>query len=152
MVAYSFNKIFVPQVESGLKTQTVRGHRKRHARVGEPVQIYTAMRTRYCRKLIDPDPVCTRVDEISIWIPEPGPDRQVPAGVEAIEINGVPLDAEAIGAFAFADGFAPIWHPPRKGYGYRPKVTASTLMACFWRATHGPGRFDGVFIQWQPQP
>lgn len=60
MVAYNFQKRFAPAVSAGLKTQTIRAQRKgRHARAGEPLQLYTGMRTKACRKLIDPDPVCT---------------------------------------------------------------------------------------------
>lgn len=64
MVAYSFHRMFAPDVEAMIKRQTVRAHRKRHARIGEPVQLYTGMRTKQCRKLVIPDPICHRVDEI----------------------------------------------------------------------------------------
>lgn len=59
MVAYNFQVRFAPLVESGIKCQTIRAARKsRHARKGEPVQLYTGMRTGACRKLRDPDPLC----------------------------------------------------------------------------------------------
>lgn len=58
MVAYSFKARFALDVATGKKMQTIRTDRKRHARAGEPVQLYTGMRTKACRKLIDPDPIC----------------------------------------------------------------------------------------------
>lgn len=51
MVAYSFKKRFADAVESGAKSQTIRAPRKRHARPGELVQLYTGMRTKQCRRL-----------------------------------------------------------------------------------------------------
>lgn len=65
MVAYSFKERFVEPIRWGLglgldvpdnvrhpKRQTIRAHRLgrgRHARPGEELQLYTAMRTKYCR-------------------------------------------------------------------------------------------------------
>ena len=58
MVAYNFQKRFKGPVKRREKNQTVRPERKRHARVGEPVQLYYGMRTKQCEKLVTPDPVC----------------------------------------------------------------------------------------------
>lgn len=53
MAAYNFKSQFVPKIESGEKTQTVRRIGKRvHAKPGQPVQLYTGMRTKKCRKII----------------------------------------------------------------------------------------------------
>lgn len=61
MVAYNFQKRFAEAVARGEKTQTIRAPRKtRHAKAGELIQLYTGMRTRGCRKLRDPDPICTK--------------------------------------------------------------------------------------------
>ena len=65
MVAYGFKKYFVPQIEDGSKTHTIRGQRRRHAHVDEPIQLYQGMRTKYCRKIIA-DPVCIAVLPIII--------------------------------------------------------------------------------------
>lgn len=63
MVAYSFEKRFIGQVLAGLepgpwlpgmKRHTLRlprEGRSRHARPEQPVQLYTAMRTKHCRQL-----------------------------------------------------------------------------------------------------
>lgn len=45
MVAYSFQKRFVEPIRSGRKRQTIRADRKRHARPGEVLQLYSGMRT-----------------------------------------------------------------------------------------------------------
>ena len=49
MVAYSFQKRFVPPILGGVKDQTIRGERRRHARPGEELQLFTGMRTRHCK-------------------------------------------------------------------------------------------------------
>lgn len=52
MVAYNFQKRFAPAVESGQKTQTIRAlGKRRHARPGDTLQLYTGMRSTSCRKL-----------------------------------------------------------------------------------------------------
>jgi hypothetical protein len=66
MPAYSFQKQFVPFVESGEKTHTIRGKRKYPPKPGQPFYGYYAMRTKQCRKLIESK--ITRVGEI--WILE----------------------------------------------------------------------------------
>ena len=56
MIAYSFKRQFGPQIETGApdpKTLTLRRHRKppsRHADVGEPVGLWTGMRTKEARR------------------------------------------------------------------------------------------------------
>ena len=59
MVAYNFQSQFVPLIESGKKTQTIRANGKRnHAKAGDTLQLYTGMRTKSCRKIADA--ICTR--------------------------------------------------------------------------------------------
>lgn len=54
MVAYNFQKQFAEPVESGRKRQTIRANgKRRHARPGDNLQLYTGMRTKACRKLRD---------------------------------------------------------------------------------------------------
>lgn len=67
MVAYNFKIQFADDVESGAKRQTIRANgRRRHARQGEALQLYTGQRTTSCRKLRDA--VC--VDACPIRIEE----------------------------------------------------------------------------------
>ncbi|RCW84867.1 hypothetical protein [Paracoccus lutimaris] len=68
MVAYNFQTRFADAVASGQKCQTIRAQRKdgRHAQPGDRLQLYTGMRTKACRKLIDPDPVCAGIEPVVI--------------------------------------------------------------------------------------
>lgn len=136
MVAYSFAPQFVEPIASQHKCQTVRGLRKRHARVGERIQLYTAMRTRHCRKIIEADPLCIAVDDIWMWI-----EYRSPELVKAISINSVPLCDDEIEAFAVADGFG----------GALVDGFARRRMGAFWVEKHLDGalgmEFEGVVIR-----
>ena len=136
MVAYSFKSMFVPAIEAGIKCQTVRADRRRHARKGEPIQLYTGMRTKQCRK-IGPDPICTAVWPIEICTSHLAEDWIV-----AISICGIPLTRDEIEAFADADGFAPTVLGTSK--------SARVSMGAFWKANHPEGRWQGVVIKWEP--
>jgi len=92
MVAYNFKKQFAEKVRDGSKCQTVRGHRDRHARPGEPTQLYTGQRTKQCEKLITPDPLCLSVEEIVI-------------NSDLVVISGWVLGRNEQEGFAIADGF-----------------------------------------------
>lgn len=95
MPAYNFQKQFAPLVESGEKRQTIRVFgKRRHARPGESLQLYTGMRTKACRKLVDPDPVCTFAAVVYIC-------RGI--GYPAVLIAG--HETPDPDAFARADGF-----------------------------------------------
>jgi len=120
MVAYSFQKRFVEPIQLGVKRHTMRPERKRHARVGEPVQIYCGMRTRNCFKILDPDPICTRVAPIIL-------------GPGGIEIGGVPKsEIDDLNRYAVSDGFEN-WRELRR----------------FFIMQYGPGYWEGVFIEWE---
>ncbi len=97
MVAYSFQQRFVEPIQKGVKRQTVRGTRKRHARPGESIQLYVGMRTKSCRKIID-DPICLTVQPIAIVRNPNEPD----AWITEIIVAGVEVDPDQ---FAIDDGF-----------------------------------------------
>lgn len=125
MVAYSFQGRFVSAIEAATKMQTIRAHgKRRHARAGEMLQLYTGMRTKDCRK-IRPDVVCLAVVPIRL-------DRNG-GGFNEILIDGVALPRKRHGEFARADGFQ-----------------SAKEMADFWRATYGPKSkvFEGLLIRW----
>lgn len=149
MVAYSFAREFCDRVASGAKTQTVRTDRKRHARPGEPVQLYFGMRTRSCRKLVEPDPICAAVRPISIVL-----DGRLRELIASIAIDGRDLDASEIEAFARADGFGPHWGGevqfPRPGDKALTPGPARYWMGWWWLRVHGDCRFNGVVISWKP--
>jgi len=64
MVAFNFQQQFVPDIQSGKKTQTIR--RRARAKAGDRLQLYTGMRTANCRKIVDPDPVCILTNYIHL--------------------------------------------------------------------------------------
>ncbi|MET3924556.1 hypothetical protein [Devosia sp. 2618] len=64
MVAFNFQPQFAAAIESGAKRQTIR--RSARAKVGDRLQLYTGQRTKACRKLVDPDPICTMAHYIAL--------------------------------------------------------------------------------------
>ena len=137
MVAYSFAPQFIDPIVARTKKQTVRGHRARHARPGEPIQLYTGMRTKYCRKLIDPDPICIGVHPITITI-----DTEAEQLITGITHGHVELSDVGIERFAECDGFGSL----AQGFARR-------RMGEFWLKAHAePGarwiEFKGVCIRW----
>ncbi|MCF1485062.1 ASCH domain-containing protein [Agrobacterium vitis] len=144
MVAYGFKKFFAAQIEDGTKTHTIRGHRRRHAHIGEPVQLFQGLRTQHCRKIID-DPICIAVLPIVIMSSD-----LIDAGIAYIAINGQPLHRDEIEPFAASDGFDPIrlkGIAPAKLIG----ATARETMGRFWRDSHDKNVFQGVLIKWEPR-
>lgn len=135
MVALSFKGQFAGPIVAGTKRQTVRMQRKRPPRVGEMLQLYTAMRTKHCRKIV-PDVPCTEVCLIMIVV-----DAQHPELIAAITFDGRDMlrDRE-IERFAVADGFV-----ASEG------VTARRAMGNFWMRHHGAGEFIGHVIRWEPK-
>ena len=90
MPALNFQKRFAAAVEVGDKTQTIRAYRKRPIEVGDKLYLYTGMRTKLCRKLLDA--VCESVSHIEIdW---------VNAG-----LDGLGLTDEECDKLAIDDGF-----------------------------------------------
>lgn len=136
MVAYSFRPQFAEPIATLAKRQTVRAlGKRRHARPGEPLQLYTGMRTRQCRKLLDVDPVCIDVRPIEIRIGGP-------AYIAAMSIDGAPLSRDEIEAFACADGFG----------AQVPDGFAALRMNLFWQVHHPLlPVFEGVVIRWEPR-
>lgn len=64
MVAFNFQLQFVPAIRSGEKCQTIR--RTARAKEGDRLQLYTGMRTKACRKIVSPDPVCILSNYIAL--------------------------------------------------------------------------------------
>jgi hypothetical protein len=124
VVAYSFRKQFALPILDGSKRQTIRSERVRgHAKPGDRVQLYTGMRTRYCRLL--GTAFCASASQITIDFAGQHIRYQFGRGVTTVFPGG--LDA-----FANNDGFAD-W----------------AAMHAFW-TKHHPGLevFDGVLIRW----
>lgn len=123
MVAYNFQKQFVEPIRSGKKNHTIRKNGiRRHARVGEALQLYTGMRTRNCTKILEPDPVCSLITQIGI---EVGLDEILGIWVGHYEVE----DRQS---FAISDGFESL-----------------EAMHEFWIGFHGTGIFTGTMIGWE---
>lgn len=143
MVAYGFKKQFIEPILSGLgnyewidgniprpKRQTIRAiGKRRHARPGEVIQLYTAMRTKQCRKLGEGR--CKSVEPIRISVHNSGRVEIDTDAPSTRIITGAPLDE-----FARDDGFAD-W----------------AAMRAFWLENHRDivqlGPFVGVLIKWE---
>lgn len=125
MVAYGFKGRFVAPIRSGLKRHTMRNDRKRHARPGEPVQIYEKMRQKGCAKII-PDPLCERVEPVRLDFHN-----------DTIKIGMHPFITQPAGLdhFARSDGFTD-WED----------------MRAFWKKEHKKAypRWEGVIVYWLP--
>jgi hypothetical protein len=123
MVAYNFHPMFVTPIVSYRKRRTIRKNgKRRHARPGESIQLYTGMRTQNCCKIVVIDPICVDVSKISI---EVGMEM-----VERIKINGHAI-VETTDDFARGDGFS-----------------GANDMHRFWLQFFGPGVFEGSVISW----
>lgn len=128
MVAYSFQARFCRAVAEGTKRQTIRSPRKRHARIGEDVQLYFGMRTRYCRLL--GRGICTSVAPIAV-----ASDH----GHLVVHIDGRGLVDAELTTFTLLDGFRGV-----------------DDFVAFWSANHGMVDNDiwiwrGVLICWAPR-
>src|SRR6266404_9068991 len=109
MVAYSFRPRFVDPILGGRKRQTIRAiGRRRHARRGDPLQLYTGMRTKHCRLI--GRATCIDVVEVGLRFAE---DKDL----EDVITN--PPRSVDLDEFARRDGFAD-WDE----------------MKAFWRTAH----------------
>lgn len=147
MVAYSFKQRFVAPIRIGLdlpiepliglavaagteirpKRQTIRAiGKRRHTRPGETLQLYTAMRTKQCKKIGEAR--CTEVIPIVINVKE----HSMPVRLDGKHI-GVFTGLFGLREFAQMDGFE-----------------SAEDMHAFWKAEHGLGEFSGVLIKWEP--
>jgi hypothetical protein len=150
MVAYSFQKQFILPILAGDKRQTIRAHRRRHARPGERLSLFTGMRTKHCNRII-PDPICTGVASVVIDL-RPLNEAVQPTTAHELEalalqvtliVEGQSLAGAAREMFARADGFAcHVWKPDGT------PLTAWAAMVDFWMATYRADLFEGVVIHW----
>lgn len=129
MVAYSFKMRFARPIRSGQKMQTIRADRARHARPGENVQLYTAMRTKQCQLIARG--ICRDVRPIVLDF------RHLAVNIPGVEVFTTP---EELAKFARRDGFAD-WDE----------------LHLFWMLEHKPlpDRWSGVIVFWhelEPNP
>ena len=129
MVAYSFNPRFEMPIVTLRKTGTIRAAgKRRHARPGEALQLYTGMRTQACRLLATT--TCSSQDRLRAWFDRPRIIiGELEDGHPVEEVNHV-ADFDV---FAQADGF-----------------TDYDDMARFWWDVHKTREFDMRWIRWDP--
>ncbi len=128
MVAYSFQRQFAQPILDGTKGGTIRADRRRHARPGEELQLYTGMRTRQCRLIARK--TCLDVDRVRLVFGD-RPAVVIVRPDMMVSIAG----RKRLNAFAVFDGF-PDW----------------AALAEFWRETHHVDQFDGVHVRWLEMP
>ncbi len=125
MVAYSFNKRFVPGIVSGVKQQTIRAPRlgvQHHAYPGSGLQLFTGLRTKHCRLI--GRAVC--VSTCLVVLDLRAGRVYYPDALEPLSSD------DDLARFARRDGFSS-WGD----------------LVAFWRATHpGVDQFRGVLITW----
>jgi hypothetical protein len=106
MVAYSFKPSFLDDIAARVKRQTIRLPRKRHARPGEAIQLFTGSRMRPVRVGAA---ICVRVHDVRLDFSEH----------TVILDDAMTIDAEdgfeALNAFAVRDGFTPGAHLAQRG-------------------------------------
>lgn len=129
MPAYNFQSRFADAVQHGEKRQTIRAiGKRRHARPGQPIQLYTGMMHKTCRKLIDPDPICTDVHLVRIEkFPAKNKDERA---FYQMYLDGKAMFRHEVRELAIKDGFA-----------------CEELFFVFFDKTHGMP-FEGVLIRW----
>jgi hypothetical protein len=121
MPALNFQKQFAAKIERGLKRCTIRAPRQRAIRAGDPLHLFTGMRTKACRKLKTAP--CLQAVPIQI--------AQGPKGESCIiEVDNRALNKRAALILARQDGHTTLEH-----------------FAAFFEATHGLP-FHGVLIVW----
>lgn len=127
MVAYSFKARFALPIIDETKGGTIRANRRRHARPGEELQLYTGMRTRQCRLIARKTCIAVEPVELLMGIFHP-----------AVHFSGRCqhlAGAAKLDAFACFDGFDD-WAD----------------MKAFWRKTHEASHFQGWHIRWMKLP
>lgn len=130
MVAYSFQQRFAQPIIDGTKLQTIRAHgKRRHARPGEALQLFTGMRMKQCKLIREAK--CIEVANIRL---ELGMDPAVREtfGSAWGDAHWVARGIKELNKFAQSDGFEN-WRE----------------IEAFWRAEHGAiESFNGVVIRW----
>lgn len=133
MVAYGFKARFAAPIIDQIKPHTLRARRKRHARPGEQLQLYTGMRTRHCRLI--GTATCDRLQAISLDFESSEPillcDVEHPAPGVFEHPRKALVAVAAPEAFAISDGFESLED-----------------MARFWREEHGVNGWEGILIGW----
>jgi hypothetical protein len=122
----NFQKRFAPDVESGIKTTTIRAKRKdgRDPKMGDMLALYTGLRTKAARLLRRE--TCFAVDPIMI-------QPSIAENDHLVWVGDVMLNNEGVAAMARQDGFA----------------SAEEFIGYFRKSYGLP--FNGYLIGWKPE-
>src|ERR1039458_6030532 len=116
-----FKARFVPMIEDGSKTHTIRAKRKIRPRVGETCHCYTGLRQKGAR-LLGRWP-CVKVEEITIRL-RCRPEDFFPLALD-IWIDGERLSPDEVNDLAWRDGFRPV-----------RRCDACLVMCHYWLENH----------------
>lgn len=119
MGIYNFQKRFVPFIESGAKTHTIRSIRRHPDKLGNTVHLYTGLRTKKAKLLMRAR--CVKIESIKIHF--------TPDTIFHVSIDGEELNHTEKEALARRDGFHDFIE-----------------MMCFW---DGRLPFVGHVIHWK---
>ena len=120
MPAYNFKVQFANNVEAGKKLHTIRPKRKRPTKPGERLILYTGMRTKNCRLLVDT--VCKDVQPVEIH-------------ATYIRVGGRILNMQERVELAMNDGFdslAAFYDFFRETYGLTKQKSLTNLELITW--------------------
>lgn len=126
MGLYNFQQRFVKPILRGEKTHTIRAIRKYPAKPGDTLYLYTGLRTKYARKLLETK--CVKVECIEIAETK-GPVR---LRFYHVAIDGIGLGADECEQLARRDGFSS-FHEMMK----------------FWTTPKNRLPFSGHVIHWK---
>jgi hypothetical protein len=139
MAILSFKERFAGKVRNGSKRQTIRAPRKYPITPGERLYLYTALRTKYAKKLREV--VCKSVTHIQILFNTGNIHFLYPINNNnKVALIGSITDIEGLNVFAKRDGFKD-WED----------------MKAFWIQEHGVKKgkrkvilrmFEGILIKW----
>lgn len=125
MPAFSFKSQFIPKIEEGTKGGTIRKYGKRPpVREGQPLMLYYAMRTKWCKKI--KDGTCVELWHVIIK----ATSIKLSRGAVTFTLDERTSLSE-LHQFAVSDGFADWWD-----------------MKEYWRDEGFP--FDGFHARWIP--
>ena len=116
MASLNFSPQFAPLVERREKTQTIR--RGDRIRPGQRLQLYRGMRTKACRKIVTPDPVCIDATYVELTA------RGVTLGDKSL----FPRDIDEFARLDGFDDYAAMW----AWFSERYKTTSFTGQVVRW--------------------
>jgi hypothetical protein len=120
MPLYGVQKQFVPMILDGSKPHTIRRRRKRPTKVGDVLYLYTGLRTKQCKFVLET--TCTKIVPIVIY---PNLGRVV--------LDGRMLPLDEVLKFAIKDGFANQMDFFKFFERYPTEVLEREMEVIYWR-------------------